>query len=402
MKRRQIKVSLPESQPGLVSMGNMRLQPNYSLNSIRPNPYNPRREDLESYGLTLDAVKAQMRREGESLEDFHDRVEAWINDSSHLDQKAKSEWYKLLSLAVSITEDGLNQPVAVRLVDPSDSVATLISGERRFLASWLGNLKSVHAIVRVQNDSEASAHALIENTQRSDLSFRATVTTLISMQAEAEKPFTVTQVMRLGSYSRGGASYVQQALNLPLDHPVHKAIQSGEATKPYHIKKILDELKAAEMSNPGPSAQASSQTPVDEALRQLESRPTDGNTSSSSRPKDPVQPQAKAGEAESDVSRPKFKAQTTDEGQPQQDEAGITASTLNAQVEPSAPNNTPVSPEPSSWDTIRDWLAKACLDAHSINGSDYQRLADDLEQIQSADEVLAFIQKAAALSVDGE
>lgn len=315
--------------------------------------------------------------------------------------------YKLLSLAVSITEDGLNQPVAVRLVNPSDSVATLISGgERRFLASWLGNLKSVHAIVRVQNDSEASAHALIENTQRSDLSFRATVTTLISMQAEAEKPFTVTQVMRLGSYSRGGASYVQQALNLPLDHPVHKAIQSGgEATKPYHIKKILDELKAAEMPNPGPSAQASSQTPpVDEALRQLESRPTDGNTSSFSRPKDPVQPQAKAGEAESDVSRPKFKAQTTDEGQPpQQDEAGITASTLNAQVEPSAPNNTPpVSPpEPSSWDTIRDWLAKACLDAHSINGSDYQRLADDLEQIQSADEVLAFIQKAAALSVDG-
>lgn len=359
VKRRQINVTLPQSQSGLVSMGNMRLQPNYSLNSIQPSPTNPRRRDLERCGINLAAVKKVMRKDGESLGAFQERVEKWIDEAKGFSEEAKNAWHSLLSLALSISQDGLNQPVTVRLVERTDQVATLVSGERRFLASWLANMGSVHAIVRVQDDTEASAHALVENTQRSDLSLPATIEALIAMQADREEPFTVSEIMRLSSKSRGSAFCIHKAVNLPLDHPVHSSLNEGVITKPFHIKQALDELDAEKATENG--------TPQGASFPGAE------------------------------IGGSGLSPNEESDRQPQPDDTTPTP----AKRKPSNSNASQVGAAHASneeWEQIKNWLAKACLDAHEISGATYQGLSDDLDKVRTPDMLLEFVKKAAAAS----
>jgi len=74
----------------------------------------------------------------------------------------------LLSLSESIRQNGLLQPISVRRVGEGYRI---IAGERRFRACVLGGMREIPCIV-VDADAEASAVlALMENLQRSDLSF---------------------------------------------------------------------------------------------------------------------------------------------------------------------------------------------------------------------------------------
>jgi ParB family transcriptional regulator, chromosome partitioning protein len=78
----------------------------------------------------------------------------------------------LQELAASIKQHGLMQPILVRkLAAASDSGATyeIIAGERRFRASKIAGLTEVPVIVRVVDDENTLALALIENIQREDL-----------------------------------------------------------------------------------------------------------------------------------------------------------------------------------------------------------------------------------------
>ncbi len=93
-----------------------------SLDSIRPNPYQPRT--------------------------------TWKNE-------------ELEELAESIRENGVIQPIIVRhsRVGGYD----LIAGERRFRASQLASLKTIPAIIRKATDEELLELALVENIHRADL-----------------------------------------------------------------------------------------------------------------------------------------------------------------------------------------------------------------------------------------
>jgi ParB family transcriptional regulator, chromosome partitioning protein len=75
----------------------------------------------------------------------------------------------LESLAASIREVGLLQPVVVR---HDEAGYVLIAGERRCRAAELAGLKEIPALIRTEGtDAAASlAEALIENVQREDLS----------------------------------------------------------------------------------------------------------------------------------------------------------------------------------------------------------------------------------------
>src|SRR4029077_4066904 len=73
----------------------------------------------------------------------------------------------LQSLASSIEEQGLLQPVLVRPL-PGGSYE-LIAGERRWRASKLAELETVPAIVRHHDDAASLEVALIENMAREDL-----------------------------------------------------------------------------------------------------------------------------------------------------------------------------------------------------------------------------------------
>jgi len=74
---------------------------------------------------------------------------------------------QLNELASSIEQLGVIQPITVRKIDRNKF--QLVSGERRFRASKLANLKSIPAYIRLANDQEALEMALVENIQRQDL-----------------------------------------------------------------------------------------------------------------------------------------------------------------------------------------------------------------------------------------
>lgn len=73
----------------------------------------------------------------------------------------------LNELAVSIKELGVIQPITVRKTDFNHY--QLISGERRLRASKLAGLTTIPAFIRIANDHESLAMALVENIQRHDL-----------------------------------------------------------------------------------------------------------------------------------------------------------------------------------------------------------------------------------------
>lgn len=74
---------------------------------------------------------------------------------------------ELRSLADSIRENGVLQPISVRKVNSNNY--ELIAGERRLRASSLLGLKIIPSIVLNCDDNQSAVFALIENLQRSDL-----------------------------------------------------------------------------------------------------------------------------------------------------------------------------------------------------------------------------------------
>ena len=73
----------------------------------------------------------------------------------------------LQELAESIREQGVMQPLLVRLVSPGKY--EIIAGERRFRAATIAGLKEVPVLVSGADDQAAAAMALVENMQREDL-----------------------------------------------------------------------------------------------------------------------------------------------------------------------------------------------------------------------------------------
>ena len=73
----------------------------------------------------------------------------------------------LQELAESIREQGVMQPLLVRLV--SAGKYEIIAGERRFRAATIAGLKEVPVLVSGADDQAAAAMALVENMQREDL-----------------------------------------------------------------------------------------------------------------------------------------------------------------------------------------------------------------------------------------
>ena len=81
--------------------------------------------------------------------------------------RQKMEASALQELAESIREQGVMQPLLVRLVAPGKY--EIIAGERRYRAATLVGLKEVPVLVTTANDQAAAAMALVENMQREDL-----------------------------------------------------------------------------------------------------------------------------------------------------------------------------------------------------------------------------------------
>lgn len=89
-------------------------------------------------------------------------------DPSPFQPRERLDEQELAELARSIQELGLLQPIIVRRVGERYQI---VAGERRWRAAQAAGLKAVPALVRDLDDGTAAVAALVENLQRSDLSF---------------------------------------------------------------------------------------------------------------------------------------------------------------------------------------------------------------------------------------
>ncbi|MCS7264826.1 MAG: ParB/RepB/Spo0J family partition protein [Armatimonadetes bacterium] len=159
---------------------------NLPINSIQPNPFQPRQKFNE-----------------EELED----------------------------LAMSIKIHGLLQPIIVR---PKEGSYELVAGERRWRAAQMAGLKEIPAIVRTCSDDELLALALVENLQREDLNPLE--------EAQAYKTlmekFGLTQeaIAELLSKSRATIANTVRLLGLP--QPIKQALRDGQITEG-HARALL-------------------------------------------------------------------------------------------------------------------------------------------------------------------
>lgn len=74
---------------------------------------------------------------------------------------------KIQELAVSIQQNGLLQPIVVR---PFQGKYQIVVGERRYRACKLAGIDEVPCLVQEYDEEETAAAALVENTQRENLS----------------------------------------------------------------------------------------------------------------------------------------------------------------------------------------------------------------------------------------
>jgi ParB family chromosome partitioning protein len=116
-------------------------------------------------GRGLDALLGE-RVPKESTGDIN-RLPLTALQAGKYQPRQKMEASALQELAESIREQGVMQPLLVRLVAPGKY--EIIAGERRFRAAMLAELKEVPVLVTTANDQAAAAMALVENMQREDL-----------------------------------------------------------------------------------------------------------------------------------------------------------------------------------------------------------------------------------------
>ena len=83
--------------------------------------------------------------------------------------RRRFDFDELEGLAQSIRQNGIIQPIAVRVNNRGEY--ELISGERRLRASRLVGITQVPCIIMEASDEKSALFALLENIQRSDLDF---------------------------------------------------------------------------------------------------------------------------------------------------------------------------------------------------------------------------------------
>ncbi len=107
-------------------------------------------------------VPAPSKPDGKAFE-----IDVDLIDRNPFQTRTHFDEAKLAELAGSIAASGVVQPIAVRPL--KEGRYTLITGERRVLASKKAGLKTIPAVVREVSDVQAMEMTIVENLQRADL-----------------------------------------------------------------------------------------------------------------------------------------------------------------------------------------------------------------------------------------
>lgn len=129
---------------------------------------------------------------------------------------------KLTELAISIEASGVVQPVVVRRGE--DGRYTLITGERRLMASKQVKRATIPAIVREASDQQTMEMTVVENLQRADLNPMEQARAFERLSKEFH--LTQEQMAQRTGKDRASVSNFLRLLRLPDD--VQQRVESGE------------------------------------------------------------------------------------------------------------------------------------------------------------------------------
>lgn len=176
-------------------------------------------------GRGLDALLGSIRPEAVSSAEVKRLAIAAITPNPHQPRK-EFDPEALEDLCNSIKSQGVLQPILVRPLGGDGASYELVAGERRMRASKMAGLTEIPAIVRVLNDMETLAIALIENLQRADLN---AIEEARGFQ-QLLKDFGLSQeeLARQVGKSRSALANSLRLLNLPDD--IQNDIQTGVLT----------------------------------------------------------------------------------------------------------------------------------------------------------------------------
>jgi ParB family chromosome partitioning protein len=151
---------------------------------------------------------------------------------------------KLDSLASSITQKGVLQPLLVRPSPEDPEKFEIIAGERRWRASRMAGLSEVPVIVVDYNDQESLEIALIENLQRDDLNALEEAESFQRLMVEHGR--TQEEVASVVSKSRSYVANILRLLTLP--KAVQEMIRQGEISSG-HARALINSPNPEDLAN---------------------------------------------------------------------------------------------------------------------------------------------------------
>ena len=137
----------------------------------------------------------------------------------------------LQELATSIAQIGVLQPILVR---PADNGYELIAGERRWRAAGIAALEVIPAIVRTTDDMSSMEQALVENLHRADLTPLEEAAAY--HQLIEDFGFTHEQVAERVGKSRSAISNALRLMALPTE--IQQYLGDGRLTA-RHARSLL-------------------------------------------------------------------------------------------------------------------------------------------------------------------
>ena len=141
---------------------------------------------------------------------------------------------ELDTLAQSIREKGILQPLLVRSLTAQETDFELIAGERRWRAAQRVGLHDVPIIIRQISDSDALEIALVENLQREDLSPLEEAEAYSRLMEEFGR--TQASLAEAVGKSRSHVANMIRLLSLPA--PVRRRLDEGELSAG-HARALL-------------------------------------------------------------------------------------------------------------------------------------------------------------------
>ena len=120
-------------------------------------------------GRGLSALFGDIEKKPESKEFQTNKVPIADLDRNKYQPRTIFDEDKLTELSLSIKENGVIQPIAVRPNKYSPGKFEIVAGERRWLAAQKAGLNEVPVIVLNIDDQKSLEIAIVENVQRQDL-----------------------------------------------------------------------------------------------------------------------------------------------------------------------------------------------------------------------------------------